>query len=152
MNKAFLREPDSTDEFCPRCGAAGLTVQRATILNQARDAASVLIAEVANFCPTPTCDVAYFDMFERVVSVDALKAGVYPKDPSAPICSCFGLTADDIEQDLAEGGVTRTKACLLQAQGPLAQCHERSPTARSCVTDVQRYYLQRKNSKREPPR
>ncbi len=147
MNKAFLREPDSTDEFCPRCGAAGIVVQRSVVLAQLRDPASLMIAEVANFCPTPTCEVAYFDMFERTVGLAALKQSVYPKDLNAPICVCFGLTIDDIDQDISLGVVTRTKACLLRAQSPEARCAELSPTGRSCVADVQRYFLQRKNSR-----
>ncbi|MFO0867543.1 MAG: hypothetical protein U0935_01225 [Pirellulales bacterium] len=152
MNKAFLRESDSTDEFCPRCGAAGVTVQRSTVLRLVREPETLALAEVANFCPTPTCEVAYFDGFERVVPTVALRHGVYPKDPAAPICCCFGLTTADIELDLAEGTVTRTKACLLQAQSPQAECQTRSPTGRSCVADVQRYYLQRKNAAGNPPR
>ena len=28
MNKAFVREPDTTDVLCPRCGAAGVSVLR----------------------------------------------------------------------------------------------------------------------------
>jgi len=147
MNKAFLRESDSTDEFCPRCGAAGSIVQRPTYLRFVRDPANCPLAEVANFCATPTCEVVYFDLFERVVTIESLVVPVYPKDLAAPICACFGLTPDDIERDLAEGGVTRTKACLLQAQSPAARCSEKSPTGRSCVAELQRYYLQRQNAR-----
>ena len=47
---------------------------------------------------------------------------VYPKDPTAPICACFGLTRHDIEQDVAEGVVTRTKAVLEKAKSSQARC------------------------------
>lgn len=145
MNKAFVREPDQGEEYCPRCGAAGQPVNRSTIAAQVVDATQISVAEVANFCPTPTCDVAYFDMFERVITVDALRRGVYPKDPDAPICACFGLTTADIDQDLADGVVTRTKACLLKAQSPESRCHETAANGRSCVAEVQRYFVQRKS-------
>ena len=36
-----------------------------------------------------------------------LNKPVYPKNPDAPICACFGLTRQDIEQDVSEGVVTR---------------------------------------------
>ncbi|MFO0906155.1 MAG: hypothetical protein U0939_24320 [Pirellulales bacterium] len=147
MNKAFLREPDSTDEFCPRCGAAGVVVQRSTVLRFVRDPATCAIAEVANFCATPSCDVVYFDLFERTVTTSDVRTPIYPKDLAAPLCSCFGLTADDVDRDLAEGVVTRTKACLLAAQSPEARCSECSPSGRSCVAEVQRYFLQRKNAR-----
>ena len=57
--------------------------------------------EEAWFCETARCDVAYFDQFERFVPVGQLQASVYPKDAAAPICACFGFTADDIEADCA---------------------------------------------------
>jgi hypothetical protein len=110
-----------------------------------REPAAVAIAETANFCPSPHCDVVYFDMFERTISVTAMRAPVYPKDPEAPICACFGLTADDIDRDLSEGVATRTKACLLRARTAEARCGELSPTGHSCVAEVQRYFLRRKS-------
>ena len=93
------------------------------------------------FCPTPTCEVAYFDAFEAVVMVNALTAGVYPKDPAAPLCPCFGLTLEDVEADVAEGTPTRIRALLAKSNTPAARCDELSPTGRSCIPDVQRCYL-----------
>jgi hypothetical protein len=145
MNKAFLREPDITDEHCPRCGAIGQSVQRATVETHVRPGSAIRIAGVANFCPTANCPVVYFDMFERMLLVEDLTVPVYPKEPSAPICVCFGLTTADIDRDLAEGTNRRTKACVLQAQSAEAQCAERAANGRSCVAEVQRYFLQRKS-------
>jgi len=142
MNKAFVRESDVTDEMCPRCGAAGIPVQRETLRAQLVEAAWHSISDPGNFCPTPTCDVAYFDGFQRVVTTADLRHPVYPKDPQAPLCACFGLTRDDIDQDLAEGGVARTRACVQRAQSAEARCVECSATGHSCVADVQRYYMQ----------
>ena len=31
MNKAFVREPDTTETFCPKCGAAGVPVPWVTV-------------------------------------------------------------------------------------------------------------------------
>lgn len=144
MNKAFVRESDVTDEFCPRCGAAGISVQRETLRAQLVEAAWPTLADPANFCPTPTCEVAYFDGFQRLALVTELRHPVYPKDPLAPLCPCFGLTANDVEQDLAEGVVTRTRACVQRAQSSEARCVECAPTGRPCVAEVQRYYMQRR--------
>ena len=44
--------------------------------------------------------MAYFDAFERAILSADLTKPVYPKDPDAPICACFGLTRRDIEQDV----------------------------------------------------
>ena len=147
MNKAFMREPDATDELCPRCGAAGLSVSRELIAKRLPPGATPNVAERANFCATPTCPVAYFDAFERMVLATELAQTVYPKDPDAPICACFGLTCDDIDQDIREGGVARTRACVQRAQSSEARCAECSPDGRSCVSVIQRYYFQRKSGK-----
>ncbi|MBX7166603.1 MAG: hypothetical protein K1X74_09680 [Pirellulales bacterium] len=145
MNKAFVREPDDLQTArCPRCGSPGVAVGRETLAAQLMPEAAAALGDAAWFCPFPRCDAAYFNVLERVVSVDSLRQPVYPKDPAAPVCPCFGLTLDDIDQDLAEGGVRRVRATIERAKSPEACCLERSPTGRSCIADVQRYYMQRR--------
>jgi hypothetical protein len=146
MNKAFLRESDSTEEYCPRCGSLGQPVSRDTVMAQVQPDADVSLAVTANFCPHPQCEVAYFDMFERMVQVAALRRPVFPKDPDAPICACFGFTRADIDRDLAEGVVTRTRGLLDRARSQPTQCETLAANGRSCVPDVQRYYMQRRNA------
>ena len=101
-----------------------------------------VLSEPANFCPSPNCAVAYFDGFERFFLTAALSRPIYPKDPTAPICACFGLTRQDIEQDVDEGGVTRTKAVVEKAKSPAARCSQMAANGRPCVAYVQRYYVQ----------
>ncbi len=109
-----------------------------------------MIAKPAAFCPSPQCDVVYFDSFERVVVTHDLDRAVYPKDPTAPICACFGLTADAIEQDVDEGVTTRTKAALEKAKSSAAKCTEMAANGRPCVAYIQKYYLERLKRKAEP--
>ncbi|NQU20334.1 MAG: hypothetical protein HQ567_03560, partial [Candidatus Nealsonbacteria bacterium] len=70
MNKAFVREPDQTADYCPRCGSKGEQVGIDTLKSYLSDEQRRMIAEPANFCPSPRCDVAYFDTFERAISTD----------------------------------------------------------------------------------
>jgi hypothetical protein len=93
------------------------------------------LAASTYFCATPSCPVAYFDAFEATVLTDALTHPVYPKDPQAPLCACFGLTIDDVEADIAEGTPTRIRALLAKSKSPEARCEELSPTGRSCIAD-----------------
>jgi hypothetical protein len=141
MNKAFVREPDVTDVLCPRCGAAGVSALRVAFEAHVPPQDRRAMAASAYFCPTPTCPVAYFDAFEAVVETSALQRPVYPKDPAAPLCSCFGLTVDDVEADIAEGTPTRIRALLAKSKTLLARCEELSPAGRSCIPDVQRCYF-----------
>jgi hypothetical protein len=142
MNKAFVREPDSTADYCPRCGSKGEPVGSHTLQTHLTDEQRGRITDPACFCPSPKCRVAYFDSFERVILAADLPRPVYPKDPNAPICACFGLTRADIEQDVREGVVTRTKAALAKAKSPEARCAERAANGQSCEAYVQKYYLQ----------
>lgn len=142
MNKAFVREPDDTGQrHCPACGSLGIAVQRETWRLHVVDAAADGLAETAFFCPFPRCDVVYFDIFERTLRIDVLRHPIYPKDPQAPICACFGLTLDDVEADVAEGVVTRVRALIEKAKGPEAHCRTASASGQSCIGEVQRHFM-----------
>lgn len=145
MNKAFVREPDDSGErYCPRCKSLGVPVGPVTLAAHLPQAALERLSDAAFFCPFPQCLVAYFDAYERTVEVDQLLGPVYPKDPEAPLCACFGLTRDDIEDDLREGTVRRVRNAVEKAKTPEAQCQTRAATGRSCVAEVQRYYMKRR--------
>ena len=142
MNKAFVREPDSTEHYCPRCGSQGETVGAETLGAWLTDEQRRGLAEPASFCPSPHCDVVYFDAFERFILAGAISRPVYPKDPAAPLCACFGLTAEDIQQDVREGSPTRVKAIIQKAASPAAHCAWMAANGRSCIPYVRKYYLQ----------
>ena len=147
MNKAFVREPDRQIERCPRCGSQGEPVGQATLRTYLRAGDVGKLSATANFCPAPQCPVAYFDVFERVVMADQLTRGAYPKDPHAPICGCFGLTTNDIDRDIEEGTVERTKAAIQKAQSPAARCSELAANGRNCVAHVQKYFIRMKGER-----
>ncbi len=147
MNKAFVREPDETAALhCPACGSLGVAVQRETWQAHVKEDAGGGLAETAFFCPYASCDVVYFDMFERRVTSDALRHGVYPKDTAAPICGCFGMTCDDILADVREGVVTRVRELLAKAKSSEARCRTMAADGQSCVGEVQRYYMKQRGS------
>lgn len=142
MNKAFVREPDDTlDIRCPRCGVIGIPVARQTVLLHVPPDAAAGLSDSASFCATPRCEVAYYDALEQFVPASLLKLSIFPKDLSAPICPCFGLTAEDVEADAKAGRTDRIKAHLARAQTAEARCHLLSPTGTSCIPEVQRYFL-----------
>jgi hypothetical protein len=148
MNKAFVREPDTAEYRCPRCGSLGSPVGRETLEAYLVPEALPRLAESGFFCGEPTCDVAYFDQFARVVACDALCRPAYPKDPQAPICACFGFTRDEIDQDVREGAVTRCRALVARANSPEARCAIMAADGRSCVPEVQRYFMRFRDTHR----
>jgi Zinc binding domain len=150
MNKAFVKESDSTDGRCPRCGSPGSPVYRATLESHVPPETLAHLTDSAFFCPFARCSVVYFDLFDRVIEESAVAAPVYPKNPSAPLCACFGLTRDDIEDDLREGTVTRTRASVERANSSEARCQTASPSGQCCLSEIQGYYMRRRNEAAPP--
>jgi hypothetical protein len=141
MNKAFVRDAEPTVDRCPRCASIGQPVGTVTLDAFIRAEHRSLLGETASFCPSEICPVAYFDAFERLVTVDQLVKLIYPKDPLAPICGCFGLTCDEIEADVREGVATRTRALIERSKSPEAHCSQLAPNGQSCVPAIQRYFM-----------
>ena len=141
MNKAFVKETEDPGDRCPTCGSIGQTVGQATLEAHLPAEACAQLSNSAFFCPHPTCAVAYFDQFERMVRTESLIQPVYPKDAQAPICPCFGLTCEDIEADVREGVVTRVKAHLQRVQSDDARCATMAASGQSCIAAVQRYFM-----------
>jgi hypothetical protein len=141
MNKAFVRESDSTDVLCPRCGAAGAEALSTAVASHVPEELRRSLAATVFFCATPSCPIAYFDSLEGSVAASELVRPVCPKDPAAPLCACFGLTRDDVAADVDEGTPKRIRELLAKSKSPAAHCETASPTGRSCLPEVQRYYF-----------
>jgi len=141
MNKAFTQERDDPGDRCPACGTIGTPVYQATLEAHVPLEVCARFAGSAFFCPHPTCEVAYFDALEQTVPVSRLRQPLYPKDPAAPICPCFGLTCQEIEADVREGVVTRVRAHLDRARSNRGQCETTTADGQSCVAAVQRYFM-----------
>lgn len=142
MNKAFIREPDETGALhCPGCGSLGSPVERVTWEAHVADPAATSLADSAFFCPYAKCSVVYFDMFDRRVTTDQLRHGVYPKDSQAPVCGCYGMTLDEVAADARAGIVERVRELVLKAKSGQAECQTKSASGQSCVAEVQRCYM-----------
>ena len=142
MNKAFVREPeDDGRAYCPRCKSLGVPVASGPLDTHILAESRGKMRDAAWFCGFPRCDVAYFNQFDAVVAMDELKAPVYPYDPNAPICACFGLTYDDVEADVRDGTPNRIRALLAKSKSPDARCQTLAADGRCCMSAVQELYM-----------
>jgi hypothetical protein len=152
MNKAFVREPeDDGNAFCPRCGARGTQVWNGPMDTHIQTAFRTAMGDRAWFCPTTHCEVAYFIPEANRVTTDQLNGPIYPKDLDAPVCSCFGLSYEDVEADLNEGTPTRIRELLARSRSPEARCATLAPDGQCCMTAVQELYLRLRNKTRSGP-
>jgi hypothetical protein len=147
MNKAFVREPEFDGRaFCPRCGALGTPVGAATLDAHIRPEARSRLADAAWFCSYPSCTVAYFNLFESVVTTDELNGPVTPKDPAAPLCACFGLTREDVAADAREPVPLRIRELLARSRSADAQCATLAANGQCCLPEVRRLYMRLQQS------
>src|SRR5688572_3151119 len=106
MNKAFTRDPEPEEPRCPPpagCGGPGMPVGRKTLLAQLPESLARAFSESAYYCPNPRCNVAYFDAWGAQAPASVLRRTSYPKTPAAPLCSCFGITAEQIRDEAKAG-------------------------------------------------
>ena len=142
MNKAFVREPEFDGRaFCPHCGNLGHPVECGPLDTHIQPESRAKMHDSAWFCGFPRCDVAYFNLFEAVVMTGELKAPVYPKDPNAPICACFGFTYDDVDRDASGPTPMRIRELFAKAKSSDANCHMLAADGRSCIAAIQELYM-----------
>jgi hypothetical protein len=102
------------------------------------------IAKQAYFCGFSRCEVVYFDDFERVITTAEIVRPIWPKDPEAPICGCFGLSAAAIREDVETGSVAATREAVARSKSPEAHCLTAAADGRSCAAEIQRLYFKLK--------
>lgn len=142
MNKAFVREPEDDGRgYCPRCQSLGISVESAPLDSHIKPESRAKVSNYAWFCNFPHCNVAYFNQFDMVVTVDELNSPVYPKDLDAPICACFGFTYDEVAADVHDGMPSRIRELLAKSQSPAANCRTLAADGRCCLTVVQQLYM-----------
>jgi hypothetical protein len=141
MNKAFVREPEEKRDRCPSCGTTGIAVFEVTLQAWLSAEQRQQLSDAAYFCSHETCEVAYFDGFDRVVAATEMSTPVWPKDREAPVCPCFDLKCADIQTDIDEGSVGRVRQTIQRAKSDEARCGASSPSGQSCVAAVQKCYM-----------
>jgi len=142
MNKAFVREPEFDGRaYCPRCGSLGTQVGGAALDTHIRAELRGKMGDTAWFCAYPPCEVAYFNLFESVVTVGELNGPVTPKAPEAPLCACFGLTKDDVAADVRDRTPTRIRELNAKSTSPEARCATLAANGQCCMPEVRKLYM-----------
>ena len=97
-------------------------------------AAQGLLGDPAYFCPTDSCPVAYYDLWERSIPAEEACGLFWPKDPAGPLCACHGLTCDDVDLDIADiarAGTGRDLAKVVDGEHQDTSCDRRRGTSAS---------------------
>jgi hypothetical protein len=140
MNKAFTREPEPAEPRCA-CGAIGVQVTRKTLLAQLPGDLARAFSESAYYCQNPRCAVGYFDAWGTQAPASVLRRPSYPKDPAAPLCSCFGITAEAIREEAEAGRKDLVRDLVSRAGSKEARCETEAPCGSSCVVEARRVFV-----------
>lgn len=131
-------------EVCPSCGQKGKPVKAITVESLLTDEARARTSTTDNFafCPTSTCEVAYFHrqgdevFLRREVRV---RIGQKETESPRPVCYCFNHTVEEIEAEVAETGMSKipdeiTGQCRLGRD----RCEETNPQGSCCLGNVRK--------------
>ncbi len=82
-----------------------------------------------------------FDQWGISVKRTELRSLAYPKSPTAPVCSCFGVNEEEIREDAESGRKDRVRELIARAETSAARCETESPSGASCVVEVRKIFL-----------
>lgn len=135
-----MKDPEPGEPRCPGCGGLGDPVAPPTLDAHLSLAARPTFKGAAFYCAAPSCRTAYFDAWGAAATTDQVRGSAWPKDPDAPICSCFGMKAADVVADARDGRKDRVKELVERSKGPEARCAQKSPDGACCVPRVLRLF------------
>jgi hypothetical protein len=144
MSRAFVKESETPEPRCPTpqgCGTLGVAVSAATLAANLTQGPIPSFHGEVFYCSNPDCEVAYFDAYGSRAMRDQLRVATWPKDPDGPVCACFGVKADAIEDWAASGDKSELKALLARIERGEGRCATLAPDGKCCATEVRRVFL-----------
>ncbi|MEE8201543.1 MAG: hypothetical protein V3R29_10290 [Candidatus Acidoferrales bacterium] len=140
--KAGLASPP-TVLACPVCGHQAKQVQSLTVKSLVRHLPFQMAPAQYYFCETPKCEVVYFPSNPEAPTfhrADLLvPVGVKEDQDAALVCYCFGITRQDIRDELERTGKSsvaqRIKA---EVQAANCACEMKNPSGKCCLGTVTR--------------
>ncbi len=136
--------PEAADEFCPACGATGITVEPITLKALLTpDGLRRGVPPSPRYCANAQCEVVYFDTGAAVVFRETdLIVPVHAKHPdndAIPVCYCFGYTEKSIRDQIEQTGAsTATGSITAEVKAGRCACEVKNPRGSCCLGDIAR--------------
>lgn len=124
---------------CPVNGQEYKKVSLKTLLQHVRYPANQHInMQGYYFCSSPDCDVVYFGGDGLLFSKDDIREVVGQKSKQAErtLCYCFGITQQDVEQEIYEYGYSPSYRFVVeQTKQSNCSCESQNPSGRCCLKE-----------------
>jgi CopZ-like zinc binding protein len=128
---------------CPECGSRSKNVDAITVKSLVRSLPFGITPAQYYFCETPVCDVVYFSSNPQAPTFNRddllVPVGVKQKHDPVPVCYCFGVSRQDISDEVRRTGKSvvgeRIKA---EVKAGRCACEVKNPSGKCCLGNVTR--------------
>ena len=131
---------------CPSCAVKGGHVETVTLQALVRpELRGRITAGSYRFCDTLSCDTVYYDENgSHTFSKPDLtvRVGVKETDAPRPICYCFDLTIEEIEDEIRRTGQSTVLDDIKTRMKAGCWCETKSPQGACCLGTVSKYVKQ----------
>ncbi|MBI3670942.1 MAG: copper chaperone Copz family protein [Acidobacteria bacterium] len=153
--KAEQRSAPSTVS-CAACGSRSKRVAALTVKSLVRHLAFAAPRTQYYFCTAPGCDLVYFplDPEAPIYRRSDLLVRVEAKEPedSAPLCYCFGITRNAIDDEIrSTGRSTAAERITAEVKAGNCACEVKNPSGKCCLGSVTRAVQQSLQALRAAP-
>ncbi len=126
---------------CPVTGRRSKQVDLLTVRSLVRQLPLGMPPAAYYFCDDPACDVVYFPsnpqapLFRRAELW--VRVGVKEKDDPIPVCYCFGVTRQDIVDEIrAAGRSAVAERITAEVKAGNCACEVKNPSGRCCLGQI----------------
>ncbi len=128
---------------CPVSGARSKQVNVLTVKSLVRHLSFDAPRAQYYFCEDPACDVVYFPWQAEAPTFRksdlCVRVGAKEKSDPIPVCYCFGVTRNDIEEELRQTGKSTFAARITaEVQRGNCACEVKNPSGKCCLGNVTR--------------
>jgi hypothetical protein len=128
---------------CPVSGRRSKQVDGITLKSLVRHLPFGMSSGRYYFCDDSACDVVYFSadpaapVFRRADLM--VQVGVKEKDDPIQVCYCFGITTEDIRDEIRKTGKsTIAKRIRAEVKAGRCACEVKNPSGKCCLGEVMR--------------
>ncbi len=128
---------------CPASGTRAKQVDSLTVKSLVRHLPFGMPRTQYYFCDAPGCDVVYFSnhpeasVFRRGDLL--VRVGAKEGADSAPVCYCFGVTRQQIREEVQQTGHSAASERIkAEVQAGNCACEVKNPSGKCCLGEVAR--------------
>ena len=127
--------------LCPTNGAKGREVPMTAVASLVRweVEAHRLVDPNYFLCRDSSCETVYFGSGRSIISKGDLRVrvGFKEKEGPIPLCYCFGVTEEDIRQEVLEMGKCPSQDRIVaEVKEGNCACHVKNPAGGCCLGDI----------------